>query len=124
MSDAVARLRAKLEGANPVSEAKQSFPLWAYLHILEKSGDAGFNNYCKGAAVLYNWLTVGQHPIAYPEVPELRIPRALLSYTSFELAKIIAGTRERHNSVENYLAAIKKTELAIYYCNLTTRIPV
>jgi len=123
---AIETFKQKLAAADPIprSEDTSSFPLWALLILLEKAGDAAFNDYCKGAAIVYSWLSQDQEAILYPSVaPELSIPRTACGYLSLEVAKILTGDRSKYNNIESYLASLKHKQQAIYFCNLTTRIP-
>lgn len=104
------------------STAKQSFPLWAFLELVEKAGNEAFINHCEGVRALNQWL---QPQIPLPPLPisEYEIPQILDSYLLQEITKVLVGPATKFKSYEAYCKEFKRIKIAIYHMYILKEFP-
>jgi len=122
---------------NPIADLKLSItptPLWVYLYFYTKSTHECYINYMDGAKCLYNYFTTnGRFPLdfqeeLYPEIGDtsFQVPTLLSGYSSSQLSGIITGSRPAaltEGSVREWLAAMRRTDRAIYITMLRKVLP-
>jgi hypothetical protein len=117
--DRLHSLRAKAEehDPSPRSEIRTPTPLATFLLIYSRATHDCYINYNEGAKALHEWLSPISYPVEkHPDIdnPAFKVPYLLRGYASAELCRVLAGERSAYDSFDLYMAAVARTERAVY----------